>query len=74
MLKWTAENKVKAGLAGGLEVVVKAINTHIDNDSICEFGCGALWNMINDNSKTVTNNKQSNKQLRTKWRQEQKEE
>ena len=42
----TVENKVKAGAAGGIEAVVKAINTHIDNSDVCEKGCGALWNMV----------------------------
>ena len=41
-MKFTVENKVKAGTAGGVEAVVKAINTHINNASACEKGCGAL--------------------------------
>ena len=36
---------MKAGAAGGIEVVVKAINTHINNSDVCKQGCGALWNM-----------------------------
>ena len=42
---------MKAGTAGGIEAVVKAINTHIDNDDVCESGCGALWNMTANNGK-----------------------
>ena len=42
-MKWTAENQVKAGAAGGIDAVVKAINTHINNAGVCEHGCGALW-------------------------------
>ena len=44
-MKWTAENQVKAGAAGGIDAAVKAINTHISNVDVCEQGCGALWNM-----------------------------
>ena len=47
-----AENKVKAGAAGGIEAVVKAINTHIKNAGVCHFGCGALWCMTESNSKS----------------------
>ena len=36
---------MKAGAAGGIEAVVKAINTHINNAKVCENGCGALRNM-----------------------------
>ena len=57
-MKQTAESKVKAGTAGGIEAVVKAINTHIDNPGVCRTGCGALWNMAN-NSKNTDKNKQS---------------
>ena len=41
-MKQTDENKVKAGTAGGIEAVVKAINTHIDNTNVCEQGCKTL--------------------------------
>ena len=41
---------MKAGAAGGIEAVVKAIKTHIDNVGVCYRGCGALRNMI-DNGK-----------------------
>ena len=37
---------MKAGAAGGIEAVVKAINTHIGNADVCKNGCGALWNMV----------------------------
>ena len=36
---------MKAGTAGGIDAVVKAINTHINNAGVCEQGCGALCNM-----------------------------
>ena len=37
---------MKAGVAGGIEVVVKAMNTHINNADVCENGCRALCNII----------------------------
>ena len=33
--------------------VVKAINTHVENASVCEAGCSALWNMTANNSKNI---------------------
>ena len=36
---------MRAGTAGGVEIVLKAINTHINNPDVCEHGCAALWNM-----------------------------
>ena len=60
-MKWAAENQVKAGAAGGIEAVVKAINTHINNADVCENGCSALCNITANNGKTVTNNKHINK-------------
>ena len=50
-MKRTDENRVKAGAVGGVEAVVKAINTHIYNAGVCENGCGALWNMTSNNGK-----------------------
>ena len=44
---------MKAGKAGGVEVVVKAINTHIDNVDVCFSGCGALFNMTVNNGKST---------------------
>ena len=74
-MKWAAENKVKAGAAGGIEAAVKAINTHIDNAGVCECGCGALWNMaLNGKNNWIKHQIKWNEQLRTKWRQEQQEE
>ena len=37
-----AKNKVKAGATGGIEAIVKSINTHIKNSDVCECGCWAL--------------------------------
>ena len=44
-------NKVKAGAAGGVEAVVKAINTHIDNAGVCEKGYWALYYMAANSGK-----------------------
>ena len=54
----TDENKVKAGAAGGIEAIVKAINTHICNAGVCENGCAALRNMT-VNGKTSSVNRQN---------------
>ena len=43
---------MKAGAVGGIEAVVKAINTHINNADVCERGCGALWNMTVNGKNT----------------------
>ena len=37
---------------GGIEAVVKAVNTHMDNVDVCENGCGALWNMTANGKNT----------------------
>ena len=44
---------MKAVAAGGIKAVVKAINTHIDNANVCEWGCGALWSMTLNNGKST---------------------
>ena len=49
----TDENAAAAGEAGGIEVVVKAMNTHINNANVCENGCGALWNMAANGKKNA---------------------
>ena len=49
----TAGNRVKAGIARGIEAVVKAINTHTNNFDMCRAGCGALSNITKDNGKTT---------------------
>ena len=36
----TVGNQVKAEAAGGIESVVKAINTHINNAGVCEWVLG----------------------------------
>ena len=44
---------MKAGAAGCIEAVVKAINTHINNAGVCDRGCGALNNMTANNGKNT---------------------
>ena len=58
---------MKTGIVGGIEAVVKAINTHIDNVDVCFVGCGALLNMTLNNGKILPNNIKikRNEQLRT---------
>ena len=48
---------MKAGKAGGVEAVIRAINTHINNTDVCENGCSALWNIINNGKNTDKTNK-----------------
>ena len=40
---------MKAGTAGGIEAVVKAIDTHIDSADACKYGFGALLEIITNN-------------------------
>ena len=49
---------MKAGTVGGIEAVVKAINTHIGNADVCYQGCGALRNMTFNNGKNTEQSKQ----------------
>ena len=48
---------MKAGTAGGIENIVEAINTHIDNVGICENGCGALMNITTNSESLNMKNK-----------------
>ena len=45
-------------MAGGIEAVVKAINTHINNTGVCKAGFGALKNMTFNNGKNTARHKQ----------------
>ena len=40
-------------MIGGIEAIVKAINTHIDNAGMCEQGCWALRNMTFNDGKST---------------------
>ena len=46
---------MKAAVVGGIETVVKAINTHVDNVDVCEAGCGVLLDMARDSGKNTIN-------------------
>ena len=48
---------MRAGTAGGIEAVVKVINTHINNPDACEQGCHTLKIMIENNGKSAEINK-----------------
>ena len=45
-MKYTAENRVNVGAAGGIEAVMKAVNIHFENPDGCKAGCDALISMI----------------------------
>ena len=45
------DNKKKAAAAGGIGLVIRAMEIHITNPSVCEQGCGVLWNMSVNNRK-----------------------
>ena len=45
------KNEIKAGKAGAIEVVIKAIGTHTSNKRICEKGCRALSNLTSNGKK-----------------------
>ena len=46
---FTADNQVKAGRAGAIDVIISAMKTHSNNAGVCEKGCGALWNITANN-------------------------
>lgn len=39
------KNQVKTKELGAVDVVLEAINEHIDDESVCTEGCNAIWNM-----------------------------
>lgn len=47
-----ADNEIKAGDSGAIEVTVNAMRKHINNTGVCERGCGVLMN-ITLNGKTT---------------------
>ena len=42
---------MKAGAAGGIEAVVKVVNTHVKDAGACFQGCAALSSMTANNGK-----------------------
>ena len=47
------ENRVKAGVAGEVEAVVKVINTHMNNICMCKQGCRVLGVITSKYGKTL---------------------
>ena len=41
----TDDNKVMAGRAGAIDVIVSAMKTHSNNADVCGAGCAALRNI-----------------------------
>ena len=56
---------MKTGAAGGIDAVVKTINTHIDNADVCKQGCWALMSMTvngkNSDKTTKINENEMNR-------------
>lgn len=50
---WQDNNKVKAGIAGGIELTTKMITTHIDDADLCYLGCAGLIEMIEDDKHNL---------------------
>ena len=48
-LGFIADNQVKAGRAGAIDVIVSAMKTHSNNAGVCEAGCWALINITFNN-------------------------
>ena len=51
---------MKAGAAGGIETVMKAINTNICSHNVCEQGCRTLGIMTYNNGKKTGKTQQHN--------------
>ena len=45
---------MKAGAVGGIETVLKTINTHIGNVGVCRVVYVSLFSMVFDNGKIKT--------------------
>lgn len=48
-----AKSQIIAGNEGGIETIIKVMNTHIDNDEICKRCCFLLCNMIKDKRNKI---------------------
>lgn len=46
-----ADNQMKTGECGAIEIVLNAIKLHINNTNVCESGCGALWSITTNGKK-----------------------
>ena len=51
---------MKVGAAGGIEAVVKVINSHIYNADVCCQSCNVLDALIPDEGKTPLTDKTKN--------------
>ena len=51
---------MKVGAAGGIDAIVRAINTHINNTGVCRAGCAALNNMTLNGKNIDKSIKQQN--------------
>lgn len=45
------DNQRKAGEAGAIEAILDAMEIHINNAKVCEYGCEALWNITLNGKK-----------------------
>ena len=51
MVPLIAENQKIAMEAGGIEVVLEAMNKHVRNGDVCLVGCASLALMVRNNCK-----------------------
>ena len=49
------DNKILAGQAGAIEVIVSAIKAHTENARVCEHGCRSLCSITYSNGKNDIN-------------------
>lgn len=54
ILLFLDKNEIKAGKAGAIEVIIKAIGTHTNNKNVCEKGCRALCNVTTNGKKQIS--------------------
>ena len=50
---------------GAIEVILSVMKTHANNTSVCEYGCGTLWNITFNGTrhKHNTHEKQNNQEI-----------
>lgn len=39
---------------GAIDVILNTVRKHIDNPDVCKYGCGALLNIVLNNSKITS--------------------
>lgn len=42
-------NRAKAISLGVISLMINILNTHVNNESVCQFGCCVLWNVSENN-------------------------